>query len=220
MKGKANFMKNRGLLLVCVALASAVTLRAGDTAQDVLDRVHSRYEQMNDAEVRFVQKAKFPMAKLEQEISGTLLFKKSNKYRVEFEGQLVVTDGETVWSYSAQNNQVLIDRFKLDERSLSPEKILTAAPEDYAATLVSREKAAHGDVFLLKLVPREPATLLKSMKLWIHEADWLIHKVEMVDQHGKETTYQVNSFKTNIGIPDSRFTYQVPAGIEVVDLRD
>jgi outer membrane lipoprotein carrier protein len=220
MKGKAISMKNRGILIACLMLTSAFLLRAEDTAQDVLDRVHKRYDQISDAEVRFVQKAKFPLAKLEQEVTGTLQFKKTNKYRVEFEGQLVVTNGETVWSYSAQNNQVLIDKFKFDERSLSPERILTAAPDDFSATLVGREKTTHGDEIALKLTPRDPANLLKSMKLWVNESDWLIHKVEMLDQHGKVTTYQVSSFKTNIGIPDSRFVYQVPAGVEVVDLRD
>jgi outer membrane lipoprotein carrier protein len=213
-------MRNRKWAVICVVFASAAVVRAGDSAQDVLERVHARYEQMNDAEVRFTQKAKFALAKVEQEVSGTLQFKKTNKYRVEFEGQTVVTNGETVWSYSAQNNQVLIDRFKLDERSMSPERILTAAPEDYAATLVGREKTARGEAFVLKLVPRDAASVVKSMKLWIQESDWLIHKVEMLDQHGKETSYQVLSFKTNIGIPDARFVYQVPAGVEVVDLRD
>jgi outer membrane lipoprotein carrier protein len=213
-------MKNRGLLIACLMLAPVALIRAEDTAQDVLDRMHKRYDQISDAEVRFVQKAKFALAKIEQEVSGTLQFKKANKYRVEFEGQLVVTNGETVWSYSAQNNQVLIDKFKLDERSLSPERILTAAPDDFSATLLGREKTAHGDEISLKLTPRDPANLLKSMKLWVNDSDWLIRKAEVVDQHGKVTTYQVNSFKTNIGIPDSRFIYQVPVGVEVVDLRD
>jgi len=213
-------MKNRVVVLIgglCLSVAGAM---AGDTAQDVLERVHARYEQVNDAEVRFTQKVKFALAKLEQEVTGTLQFKKTNKYRVEFEGQLVVTNGEAVWSYSAQNNQVLIDRFKLDDRSMSPERILSAAPEDYAATLVTREKGAHGDVIVLKLTPRDQGSVVKSMKLWVQESDWLIHKVEIQDQHGKETTYQVLSFKTNIGLPDSRFVYQIPAGVEVVDLRD
>lgn len=201
-------------------LVPAASARAGDTAQDVLEQVKKKYEKMDDAEVRFTQIARFPMAKLEQEIAGTFLFKKPNKYRVEFENQLIVTNGVTVWSYSEQNNQVLIDKFKLKERSLSPERILTAAPEDYNATLVGREKAPRGEAIVLKLIPRDPSSLIKSMKLWVHEADWLIHRVEILDQHGKETTYRVSSFKTNIGIADTSFVYRVPAGVDVVDLRD
>jgi len=213
-------MKKRSVVLGLALFTTLALARAGDSAEDILDRVHKKYDRMEDAEVRFSQKVKFALAKIEQEVAGTLQFKKGNRYRVEFEGQQVITDGETVWSYSQANNQVLIDRFKLDERSLSPERILTAAPEDFSATLIGREKTARGEAFVLKLIARDPSALVKSMKLWVYDSDWLIHRVEILDQHGKETTYQVSSFKTNTGIPDSRFVYQVPAGVEVVDLRD
>jgi chaperone LolA len=213
-------MKKRLVVLGLALVAASVVAFAGDSAAEVLARVHKNYEEMEDAEVRFSQKVKFARSKVEQEVTGVLQFKKEHKYRIAFEGQLVVTDGETVWSYSEQNNQVLIDRFHLDERSLSPERILTAAPEDFEAILTNREKEPRGDVFVLKLTPRDPSSLMKTMKLWVHASDWLIHRVEILDQHGKETTYLVSSFKMNTGVPDSRFLYQIPPGVEVVDLRD
>jgi outer membrane lipoprotein carrier protein len=214
------WMKLRLMIMSVMLLGGFFGARAADSAQDVLERVHKKYDQMDDADIRFVQKVKFALAKIEQEVTGTLQFKKPNKYRVEFEGQMVVTNGETVWSYAQANNQVLIDKFRLDERSLSPERILTAAPSDFTPTLIGREKGPHGESIVLKLIPRETSSLVKSMKLWVSDADWLVHRVEIIDQHGKETSYQVISFKTNNGIPDSRFVYQVPAGVEVVDLRD
>jgi outer membrane lipoprotein carrier protein len=213
-------MKSRTVLWGLLLLGIPVCAFSADSPQEVLERVHKKYDQLDDGEIRFTQKMTFALAKVEQELTGTLFFKKTNKYRVEFEGQLVVTNGETVWSYSQANNQVLIDRFKADDRSMSPDRILTAAPEDYSATLIGHEKAAHGEAIILKLVPRDATSLVKSMKLWVNDADWLIHRVEIVDQHGKETSYQVITFKTNIGIADSRFLYEIPAGVEVVDLRD
>jgi chaperone LolA len=212
-------MKVRYVLVVFALGLGAGRLSAGDSAQDVLDRVRKSYDRIDDAEVRFTQRVKFSLARIEQEVSGTLFFKKENKYRVEFEGQTVVTDGETVWSYSEPNNQVLIDRFKLDERSISPERILMAAPEDFVPSIVGREKATRADMTVLKMAPQKPAMAVKSMKLWVSENDWLIRKVEMMDLHGKETVYIVNSIKTNAGIADARFIFQPPDGVEVVDLR-
>ena len=127
-----------------------------------------------------------------------------------------------VFAFGADSPQEVLERVhkRYDQLDDGEIKILTAAPEDYSATLIGREKAAHGEAIILKLVPRSTTSLVKSMKLWVNDADWLIHRVEIVDQHGKETSYQVISFKTNIGISDSRFLYAVPAGVEVVDLRD
>jgi len=212
-------MKLRIVPVIFAVVLAAGRLSAADSAEDVLGRVRKAYDRIEDAEVRFTQKVKFALARIEQEVSGTLFFKKENKYRVEFEGQTVVTDGETVWSYSVTNNQVLIDRFKLDERSISPERILTAAPEDFVPTIVGREKIGRADVTVLKMVPHNPAMAIKSMKLWVNESDWLTRRVEIVDLHGKETAYIVNSIKTNAGVPDTRFSFQPPDGVEVVDLR-
>jgi outer membrane lipoprotein carrier protein len=212
-------MKVPFVLGVFALVLAAGRLQAADSAEDVLGRVRKAYDRIEDAEVRFTQKVKFSLARIEQEVSGTLFFKKENKYRVEFEGQTVVTDGETVWSYSAANNQVLIDRFKMDERSISPERILTAAPEDFVPSVVGQEKLGRVDVTVLKMVPQKPAMAIKSMKLWVSESDWLTRKVEIVDLHGKETAYIVNSIKTNAGVPDTRFHFEPPDGVEVVDLR-
>ena len=57
------------------------------------------------------------------------------------------------------------------------------------------------------------------MKIWVQEGEWIIRKAELLDLHGKRTTYQVHSIKTNTGVPDARFTFQAPAGAETVDLR-
>jgi outer membrane lipoprotein-sorting protein len=43
--------------------------------------------------------------------------------------------------------------------------------------------------------------------------------VELTDVAGNQTTYTVSDIKVNPGIPDSQFTYQIPDGVEAVDLR-
>jgi outer membrane lipoprotein carrier protein len=217
--GEGMSVMKRLLVVVMMAVTSAGALRAEDTARDVLDRMKKKYDSIQDAQLRFSQRVKFEMAKIEQNVHGTLLVKKENKYRVELEGQTIVTNGETVWSYSQPNNQVLIDHFKMDDRSLSPERILTGAPEDFAATVVGREMMEKDGVIVLKLLPRDEQAFVRSMKLWVDDATWMIRRVELVDANGRETRYTVNDVRINVGIQDSRFTYQIPEGAEIVDLR-
>lgn len=190
-----------------------------ENAQEVLEKVKKKYDSIKDAELKFSQRVKYEVSKLQQNVSGTLFIKKENKYRVETEGRLIITDGITVWSYSPTNKQVLIDKFKLDERTLTPEKVLAAAPKDYNASIIGTEKIGKNETQVLKLVPKDEDSMVSSMKLWVDESTWLIKKVEIVDVNGKQTVYTVNDIKVNIGIPDSRFTYQIPNGVETVDLR-
>ncbi len=203
-------------LLTCVAFAAPALAQ---TAEEELEQVRKKYDTVNDAELRFSQTVRFSMSKVEQRLDGTLLMKKGNKYRVETDEMTVVTDGETVWSYSRINNQVLIDRFKLDERSFSPERILMAAPADFSASLLGHEKVGKVETVVLKLLPATDQSFLSVLKLWVDEGDHLIRKVEMTDANGKETTYVVTEIRINSGVTDGRFTYKIPEGVETVDLR-
>lgn len=204
-------------VLLSGTLASSVAI--AQDAQEVLDQLRKKYDSIRDAEVKFSSRMKFAIAKVEQHSNGTLEFKKEHKYRVVLEDQTIVTNGETVWSYSASSNQVLVDSFKLDERMMSPERILTAAPRDFSATIFGREKSGKRDLIVLKLVPKGDQSTLKSMKLWVDDDEWLIRKVEMIDLNGTETAYTVNDMRLNIGLEDARFSFQVPEGTTVVDLR-
>jgi chaperone LolA len=205
-----------GIALIALAAGTAV---GGDSAQEILQKVRDKYDSIADAEIRFQQRIRMPVGKLEQSTAGTLLTKKGNRYRVELESQTIVTDGVTVWSYSEPQQQVLVDRFSQDERSLSPDRILSGEANDLAPALIGKEKLGKLETVVLKLTSRDDASLLKWLKLWVSESDWLVRKAELVDINGKETVYQVMEIKINTGIPDAQFTFIPPAGVEVVDLR-
>jgi outer membrane lipoprotein-sorting protein len=97
----------RGLVVVAVATTLTVlAARASENAQDVLENVRKKYDSMVDAQVKFSQTITFEVANVEQSASGVLLFKKSHKYRVEFDDLTIVTDGEIVWKYSIPQKQV------------------------------------------------------------------------------------------------------------------
>lgn len=214
-------MMVRGMTLAvfagCAALGAAVAF--GQSAQDVLERVKKKYDAVADAEMKFSQHVKYEVSNVEQSVTGTLVIKKDRKYRIEMEGRTIVTDGTTVWSYSPHTGQVLIDTYKEDERILSPQKVLGAAPKDYYASMVGSEKAGKATVHVLKLVPKDHDSMIRTMNVWVDDSSWLITKVELADVNGKQTTYTVSNVKINSGIPDSRFTYQIPDGAETVDLR-
>ncbi len=212
-------MNRSALLLLLAGLAVVGASRAEITPEEVLNNVRKKYDSISDAEIVFTQRSRFAVAKIEQEISGKLWFKKDRKYRVEIGDQTVVTDGETVWSYSPATGQVLVDHFKLDERSITPERILTTAPSEYAPALVGREKMGKYEVVVLKLTPTKEHGMVQSMKAWVSEGDWMIRRIDIVDSSGKETSYIVHTFKVNADIPDSSFVFEAPDGAETVDLR-
>ena len=223
-----SIIRNAALRVVLLQAAGLVALlltvpprtAAQDNPQEVMESVRKKYDTIRDAELRFTQHTRFPRSTLEQRVKGTLYLKKERKYRIETDEQIVVTDGETVWSYSVANHQVLIDRFKPNDRSFSPERILGGGgTEEYAATVRGREKTGSIECIVLKLLPRGEGSLVSSLRLWVDPSDWLVRKAEITDMNGKVTTYTLSDFTLNPGLADSRFVFQIPEGAEVVDMR-
>ncbi len=207
----------RSGMFILLMLISVEGMSGGETAKEVLEHIQKKYESISDATLNFSQEV--TLSRIKQQQRGILFLKKENKYRLELERQTIVTDGRTVWSYSSLNNQVLIDNYRDNKKTLSPENILAAAPEDYFATLLGEEKLGGMNVVALKLVPKKDDGILQSLKLWVDDSDWLIRKAEIMDINEKSTRYTVERVKLNSGLDDSRFIYQIPADVDVVDLR-
>lgn len=193
-------------------------LQAGITAKEIIEKVQSRYDDLSDAVIVFTQTVRFKLSKVEQQTRGTLYFKKSNKYRIESENRTVVTDGRTSWSFNGQTNQVVIDDYKQEAHSMSPEQLLVKYPQNYYSTLVGEEKVGGDNCYVLKLTPKEDNTFTSALKIWV-SSKWLIRKVEVTDINGAQTTYVIDRIDIDKGIADSRFEFKVPAAADVIDLR-
>ena len=135
------------------------------------------------------------------------------------EHQTIVTDGKSVWSYTKVNNQVLIDTFRDDPRSLSPDKILVNVPNNYTSIVIGKEKLGERETTIVKLTPKNSKLNVKWMKIWVDAGEWLMRKVQVFDVSDNMTSYTMTDIKLNTGLVDSQFQFGIPSGVEVIDLR-
>lgn len=210
-------MKKTWMLFAILAALPLMIALAID-AREIIENVQERYEDMTDASLTFTQSVRFKVSKAEQTVKGTLLFKKPNKYRIETEERTVVTDGKTSWAWSPRNRQVVIDSYKEETHSFSPEQLLLSYPQNYYSTLVGEEKIGGQSAYVLKLTPKEDNAFATAMKIWVSK-DWLIRKVEVTDVNGAVTTYVIEKISIDQKLSDTKFVYQVPDKAEVIDLR-
>jgi len=189
------------------------------TVKYVTENLQRGYEMIDDATAQFEQHVRFGFSNIEQTFRGTLIMKKPNHYRIESEHQTIVTDGVTVWAYSTANNQVIIDKYKENSNSLSPEQFMLNLPANYYTSVLGSEKSSEGTIILLKLVPKDDRSFVKSVKLSVEEHGWLVRKIIILDVNESETTYTVKDIKLNTNIREKTFVFETPKGAEVVDLR-
>ncbi|MGH2574099.1 MAG: outer membrane lipoprotein chaperone LolA [Ignavibacteria bacterium] len=204
-------------ILSFFCISSKISFPQDDiTAQEIIQNVQNVYRDITDAKASFTQSIK-PSKSKAQTSSGTLYIKKENKYRIETGGQIIVTDGSTSWSYSPKKKQVIIDYYKEDGNTFSPNKYLFQYPENFYSDLEGTEKLGGSDVYVLKLKHRESG-YIKSAKLWVDKIEWVIKKITIVTEEST-TTYTVKNIQLNTGLSNSKFTFSPPEGVEVIDMR-
>ncbi len=208
-------------LYAFILLAAAVQIGGAQqrTIAEVTEKMQRRYDMTDNIVAQFTQQVKFGFSTLQQKFSGTLTMKKPKMYKVESEHQTLVTDGSTVWAYSPVNKQVVIDRYKENQNSISPDHFLLNLPQNYYSTLLGTETDSSGKLVLLKLVPKDDRSFVKSVKLWVVEGAWEVRRITIIDVNDTETTYNIDRLTLNTTIADAVFSFTPPAGTEIVDLR-
>jgi chaperone LolA len=190
----------------------------GDDGAELLSRLQKKYKTINDIAVTFDQHTLFGVSKSESRSKGTIVMKKGNKYRIEFSDRTIVTDGASVWSYSKTNNQVIINRYKEDSKTFSPDKVLLTIPEDYQSAVAGKETIGGIATSILQLTPKAKRSNIKWMKIWV-DANDTMRKVQLSDATETTMTYELSDIRLNPGIADSAFSYKAASDVEVIDLR-
>ena len=213
-------MRRSILVLLLAALSSGLSAQdLGRTVEEVTENMREAFKESTTLRATFIQTVKFGFTNIEQTFAGTLSLRKPKKYRIESEHQTIITDGTTVWLYSPVNRQLVIDHFKENANSVSPENFLTTLPSTYYISLLAREDSSGRSLLVLRMVPKDDRSFIQSVKLWIDEKKWEVHKIQVVDANETETTYVLKNGQTNVRLDDALFDFVPPDGTEIVDLR-
>lgn len=205
-------------ILLSILLIAGSLFSQQSSASDVLEKIRSRYQQMNDAAATFTQTVKLRYSKNGQPMSGTVKIKKGNKYRIETQQQIIATDGVTVWMYTPKTKQVLIDRFRANRQPFSPDKFLLGLPSDFTSESVVYKDSQYA----LKLVPKAGNVIyssIASLTVWTTEEQWLVHTVEIIEKNGTSKTITLSDIQFNKGISDAAFRFTVTGDMHVVDMK-
>ncbi len=200
------------VLLILVGLF-ALSLKAH--AEDVV--VLSDYlKAMDNVTGEFVQHTYDGKGALLQTQKGTLHLKRPNKFRWKSEQpfeQLLLSDGNTLWQYDEDLEQVSIQ--KLNQKlSVTPALLLTGNVKTIAQEYdVFGEKLDKEYHFVL--IPKGNETLFDRLRLEFDE-DKLLSRMIIKDEVGQKTTLNLLNVVRDSEMKDSLFTFNIPEGIDVI----
>jgi chaperone LolA len=211
-------MSLRNMLIWGVCLVLISSLSAADVNK-IISKVQDKYDKMKYLTATFKQVETFKLTGSQTENVGKIYIA-GDKYRFESEDQVIVTDGKSVWTYNSISKQLLIDEVRENSGALIPRDLLFKYPQKYYATLLSESEENNKNLFQIRLDPKDQVYgYVKSLKIWVEEDEWLIHKIESTDVNGNTSLYEIADQDTKSKIGEAMFKFVPDENTEVVDMR-
>ncbi len=200
------------LRLGCLAAAIAV---AGPAAAGSLERFQSFIRTTQSARGEFEQKVYDRNKKLVQDSKGNFAFQRPGKFRWVFSkpySQLIVGDGQRVWVYDADLNQVTVR--KLTSALGATPAALIAGNADIEQSFDFTDTGEAGGLQWLDAKPREKDAGFERIRMGFGLAG--IDAMELVDQFGQTTLLKFSNQQRNPALEAGLFRFTPPKGADLL----
>ena len=150
-----------------------------------------------------------------QESSGTFAFARPGKFRWAYEKphpQTIVGDGEKLWIYDPDLNQVVVR--KLDRALGATPAALLAGDDALEKNFELHDGGKSGDIEFVDAKPRAADSGFVSVRIGLK--DNLPRTMELHDSFGQQTQLSFGSFDRNASVDASAFRFVPPQGADVV----
>ncbi len=179
------------------------------TAVSVLDDVSAQFKKDGDVEIGFTIKNDNAPSAGNIKISG-------QKFCLSLDGMVVWFNGETMWTYVAQNQEVNVTNPSASEVArMNPYAFVSIYKNGYTAAFGK----STANYYEINLTADDAAKSIKAIKLRVSKANKRLQYVALVSAHGTSEV-QVQSYRTTSHSPSTfEFNKSHYKGVEVIDLR-
>ena len=202
-------------MLLLAVMAFAVAPAQADDAVAVA-RLTALLSQAQTLTARFSQLTLDGSGTQLQETAGELSLKRPGLFRWHTDApaeQMLVSNGQKVWLYDPDLNQVTIQ--VLDQRlTHTPALLLSGDVSKISENFTVTHKEG-GSVVDFILKPKAKDSLFDNLRLSFRNG--VINDMQLVDSVGQRTNILFLGVKMNETLDASQFSFQVPAGADVIE---
>jgi outer membrane lipoprotein carrier protein len=137
-------------------------------------------------------------------------------------GEAIVIDGKWVWVYtpSTTPGQVL----RIPVPSGGPVYgynllawLMDRPTERYNSTYVRADRLDNRPMDVVEMVPTVPDMPFGRATVWLDRGDGLPRRMEIEELSGQRRTLTLHNLRVNQPVSNKTFTFDVPAGVKIVD---
>jgi outer membrane lipoprotein carrier protein len=193
------------MTLACVAVAAHAA---------TIDRLRAFVKDTQTARAQFTQTVAGKGGRT-QTANGEFLIERPGKFRWTVDKpykQLIVGDGQRVWIYDEDLNQVIVR--KIGDALGSTPAALLAGNQDVERAFTWKDLPPADGLEWLSATPVSKETTFAEIRLGF-DANGLA-ALDLVDAFGQKSTVRFANFERNPKLPASSFTFTPPKGADVI----
>ncbi|MBL0420936.1 outer membrane lipoprotein chaperone LolA [Ramlibacter sp. AW1] len=203
--------------LFALALTAAAQVRA-----DGLQALEAFLREARSGRAEFTQVVTSPAREGEtarsKTSSGSFAFQRPDRFRFDYKKpfeQTLVADGETLWLYDADLNQVTA-RGQAQALGSTPAAIVTSAPDLQALRQHFQLQAAPARDGLqwVQATPRDKEGQVSRVLLGLRGTR--LERLEIQDALGQRSVITFHDMELNPALPPETFRFRAPAGAAVI----
>jgi outer membrane lipoprotein carrier protein len=190
--------------------------------EKILDGIEKRYS-VPEFSADFIQESTLKAMNIVDTAEGNLKVRRPGMMRWEYvapDPQIIVTDGDRLWIYRPEDNQVMVGNapaFFKDGKGagfLSDMKLLRAK---FTVFLETTDKAGNKD-YHLKLFPQDQSLELAAIILVVDPVTYIIKNIVTYNAYEDETRIQMTNYQFDIKFDDAMFNFAIPKGVEILEM--
>ena len=206
--------------VLMLIFSSALVAQQDPQARVILDAMSRTYQKIPS----FTAAIAYSMVNETEEIDESYAGKisvKGDMYRLVMDEQEVINDGETVWTYLPDANEVNIDFHDAEAGDITPSTIYDIYKDGYKYLLINQVTIDGQQYNVVDLVPDSKDAQYFKIRLQIAKSSNLLRQFTMFDKEGSEYSYLISEFDGDVNLPDEYFKFDISEyeDVEVIDLR-
>jgi outer membrane lipoprotein-sorting protein len=192
-------------------------------AKEILDEVSEKTSSYNTISADFIFKMDNDAMDIHEKNEGSIQLK-GQKYVVDLPdvGMKVYSDGETLWNYMADGNQVTISNIEDSGSDLmDPSSIFSIYEKGFESKYIGNASKDGKTLYQIELFPDSDEYDISKITLYINKSTMMIDSAVL---HGIDDNLygiEVTEMDTKTELPDSYFVFDPDShgDIEIIDFR-
>lgn len=207
------------LVAVTLFITAVISAQSDKKAEELIKKVIDKMASYDN----FKAELSYTMVNKEMDIDEKktgFIYVMNDSYRIEMEGQIIISDSKTIWTYLVDSEEVMVSNVEEEDESISPTKILTTYSESYKAKFDSDNRYKNVDLKVINLKPND-GKQFEHMSILVNEKNLRLENFSVYDKNGNVFTYHIINLKPDLDLPPDTFTFDKSKypDVDIIDMR-